>query len=195
MKSVQKLGDAAVRWALPEDAEPRALLAALKSLQGVTDAVVTETHACVHFVPGHAPDLSVLVPAWQVGRAAKLVTIAVRYDGEDLEEVSERSDMTPDEVVALHVEREYTVRMVGFLPGFAYLREVHPRIQAPRRATPRTRIPAGAIGIAAGYTGVYPFASPGGWNLVGTAVGFEAFSPERGATLALGDRVRFVRAK
>jgi 5-oxoprolinase (ATP-hydrolysing) subunit A len=98
-----------------------------------------------------------------------------------------------EEVVVLHASREYTVRTVGFLPGFAYLGEVDARIAVPRLSTPRTRVPALAVGLAGRRTGIYPFASPGGWNLLGTAVDFTPFRPDSGAQLRLGDRVRFER--
>jgi UPF0271 protein len=80
---------------------------------------------------------------------------------------------------------------VGFLPGFAYLRAPDPPFQLARRGSPRARVPAGSVGVAGPYTGIYPFASPGGWNLLGTAVDFVPFTVERGAALALGDVVRF----
>jgi KipI family sensor histidine kinase inhibitor len=78
------------------------------------------------------------------------------------------------------------------MPGFAYLRGLDPRLVIPRRATPRPRVPAGAVAIGGPYTGVYPLASPGGWHLLGTAIGAALFDVRSGATLALGDRVTFV---
>ena len=195
MRKVERVGDTALRWALPADAEPRALLAALKSMGGVIDAVVTESHACVYYDPNQPPDLSILVPTWKAVPAPRSVVVRVRYDGEDLTELAERSDMKKEELISLHHGREYTVKMIGFLPGFAYLREVHPRIAAPRRAKPRPKVPAGSVATAAGYGGIYPFASPGGWNLLGTAIEFQPFSSEGKATLALGDRVRFERVQ
>src|SRR5262249_15474442 len=96
-----------------------------------------------------------------------------------------------DDVERVHSATVYAVRLVGFVPGFAYLGPVDPRLALPRRPTPRPRIDAGSIALAAGYTAVYPFASPGGWNLVGRAVDFAPCDVDRGARLALGDRVRF----
>jgi UPF0271 protein len=193
---LERLGDAAFRWEIDDATDRRSLGEGLRALEGVIDAVVTERHAGVVVRPDGAFDPSCLEHlATRRAPEPREHVIAVRYDGADLDEVATRAGTSPDEVVRLHAARTYTVSFVGFLPGFGYLREVDPRIAIPRRATPRTRVPKGAVGIAAGYTGVYPFASPGGWNLVGTAVGFSAFDPARGATLALGDRVRFEHAR
>ena len=110
---------------------------------------------------------------------------------DDLDEVASRASMTRDDVIALHARGTYVVRYVGFQPGFAYLGPVDARLALPRRATPRPRVEAGAIGVATGFTAVYPFASPGGWHLIARAIDFTPFDPARGALLAVGDRVRF----
>lgn len=189
------LGDGAVRVELPAGVEPAAALDALRSLPGVRDAVVTEKHACLILDDGApGPDLEGALAAARGRELAPAEhVIRVRYDGPDLDAIAARAGLSAEEVVALHVAPLYTVRVVGFLPGFAYLGDVDPRIAAPRLPSPRVRVPAGAVGIAGARTAVYPFASPGGWNLVGTAVGFTAFDPGRGSALRLGDRVRFVR--
>lgn len=194
----EPMGDGALRLVLPGQLEPRAVLAALRAEPGVVDAVVSEAHACVYFDPAAPPEdprrvLGRLVAQPASGVEPPLVTVRVRYDGPDLAAVAERVGLPVDEVVRLHVSREYTVRTVGFLPGFAYLGEVDERIAVPRLATPRTRVPALAVGLAGRRTGIYPVASPGGWNLLGTAVDFTAFRPDTGAQLRLGDRVRFER--
>ncbi|HEX3344918.1 MAG TPA: carboxyltransferase domain-containing protein, partial [Polyangiaceae bacterium] len=119
-------------------------------------------------------------------------TVRVRYDGLDLDEVAAASGLSRHEVGAVHRVAAYEVAAIGFLPGFAYLRGLDPRLVLPRRATPRTRVPALSVAVAGPYTGVYPFASPGGWHLLGTAVGFAPFDATTGAALSLGDRVRFV---
>jgi UPF0271 protein len=194
----EPLGEGALRLVLPERLAPRAVLAALRAEPGVVDAVVSEAHACVYFDPAAPPEdprrvLGRLVALPASGVEPPLVTVRVRYDGPDLAAVAERVGLPVDEVVRLHASREYTVRTVGFLPGFAYLGEVEERIAVPRLATPRTRVPALAVGLAGRRTGIYPVASPGGWNLLGTAVDFTAFRPDTGAQLRLGDRVRFER--
>jgi biotin-dependent carboxylase-like uncharacterized protein len=129
--------------------------------------------------------------------AGPLRTIDVVYDGEDLGELARDIGHSVDEVIELHLAREYEVEVLGFLPGFAYLGELDPALQRPRRATPRKRVPAFSVGIAGRYTGVYPSASPGGWHLLGTAGAVRLFDPCSDAPVLLqpGDRVRFRRVE
>jgi len=100
--------------------------------------------------------------------------------------------ITEDEVVRRHASGDYTVAMLGFLPGFPYLLGLDPSIALPRRATPRTSVPAGSVGIGSAQTGIYPCASPGGWHLIGHTPArlFDARLAQP-ALLAPGDRVRF----
>ena len=97
----------------------------------------------------------------------RTVTIRVRYDGEDLAEVAELTGLTPSAVIAAHTGRPWRAAFCGFAPGFAYLDGGDPRLVVPRRETPRTAVPAGAVGLADGYSGIYPRRSPGGWQLIG----------------------------
>jgi UPF0271 protein len=196
--ALEPFGDAAWRARLPEGVSSRALLEALRVLPGVLDVVVSERHALVCFDPTAPPEgvEEAIERASSQPDAApppREHVISVRYDGADLDEVAGLAHLKPEDVVALHTGATYVVAAIGFLPGFAYLRGLDPRLVVPRRETPRPRIAALSVGIAGPYSGVYPFASPGGWNLVGTAVGFVPFDARTGASLALGDRVRFRR--
>jgi KipI family sensor histidine kinase inhibitor len=123
------------------------------------------------------------------------IEVEVRYDGEDLEFVATAVGLDVDEVVALHNAADYVVAFCGFAPGFGYLRGLDPRLHLPRRATPRTRVPAGSVAIAAEYTAVYPRPSPGGWHLLGSTDRM-MFDPDRSppALFAPGVHVRFVAA-
>lgn len=126
-----------------------------------------------------------------------VVEIAVRYDGEDLSAVAELCGLEVAEVVALHTGSDLVSAFCGFAPGFAYLSGLgEPLVSVPRRQTPRTRVPAGAVAIAGGYTAVYPSASPGGWHLIGhtDAVLWDPTAAEP-ALLPPGTRVRFVEAR
>lgn len=121
------------------------------------------------------------------------VTIPVRYDGPDFADVAALWDVTPDEVVRLHSGTAFHVAFCGFAPGFGYLTGLPRQLHVPRRATPRTRVPVGAVALAGPYTGVYPRSSPGGWQLIGTT-DTVLWDPARepAALLAPGTRVRFV---
>lgn len=123
------------------------------------------------------------------------VVLEVAYDGPDLAEVARLTGLRECEVVAAHTGTVWHVAFAGFAPGFAYLVGGDPRLVVPRRATPRTRVPAGAVGLAGEFSGVYPRASPGGWQLLGTtATSMWDLEREPAALLAPGDRVRFVEA-
>lgn len=123
-------------------------------------------------------------------------TIRVRYGGDgapDLYDVCERTGLSEREVIERHQAAEYRVYFVGFAPGFAYLGDLDPRLIVPRRRTPRTVVPAGSVAIGGAHTGIYPFALPGGWNIIGRTEQI-LFDPNRDppALLAPGDRVRFI---
>lgn len=133
------------------------------------------------------------LPSMAVSTAAFAThSIPTRYDGADLDEVAERVGLAREEVIRRHVAGEYHVLAIGFLPGWAYLGPLDPSLALPRRSTPRTRIPAGAVAIMGAQTGIYPRVSPGGWNLIGSTdvVLFDA-NRQRPALFHAGDRVRF----
>jgi KipI family sensor histidine kinase inhibitor len=105
--------------------------------------------------------------------------VLVAYDGPDVARVCSMHGIDLGRLVAMHTEPEYRVESIGFLPGFAYLSGLPAQLVTPRLATPRRRVPAGSVGIGGSRTGVYPFASPGGWNLIGRtdAVLFDVSRP------------------
>lgn len=126
--------------------------------------------------------------------AAATHVIEAAYDGPDLDEVAAALGIAAAEVIARHTGSEYVAELVGFLPGFAYLSPLGPwGLTIPRRASPRPKVPAGSIGVAGGFTGIYPFASPGGWNLIARAIDAVPFDPalDPPALIRPGDRVRF----
>jgi KipI family sensor histidine kinase inhibitor len=123
------------------------------------------------------------------------VEIPVCYGGEygpDLSDVSAMRGMTPAQAIELHASATYRVYFLGFAPGFAYLGELPHALVTPRLAKPRRSVPPGSVGIAGSQTGVYPFATPGGWRLLGRTP-IAMFRPDRNAMslLSVGDRVRF----
>lgn len=125
----------------------------------------------------------------------RVIEIPVCYDPEfalDLEVVARRSGLAPAEVIARHSAAEYRVSAIGFTPGFPYLSGLPRELATPRRGTPRTEVPAGAVAIGGTQTGVYPRAAPGGWNIIGrTAMRFFDVERDPPALLRAGDTVRF----
>ena len=93
--------------------------------------------------------------------------IEVDYSGPDLEEVSSLTGLSAEEVVAAHTGQLWTVAFCGFAPGFGYLHGEDERLRVPRRSTPRTKVPTGAVGLADDWSGIYPRSGPGGWQLIG----------------------------
>ena len=126
------------------------------------------------------------------GRELKIPTCYGGEFGPDLNEVATLHDLTPAQAIELHASVTYVVYFLGFVPGFAYLGELPEALATPRLDSPRRSTPAGSIGIAGNQTGVYPFATPGGWRLIGRTP-IAMFRPDRKAMsfLAIGDRVRF----
>lgn len=135
-------------------------------------------------------------PAEQGQQEGSTVEIPVRYDGEDLAEAAELLGCSPEELVQRHLEEDWTVAFCGFAPGFGYLAGSRFTWSTARRSTPRTQVPAGALGLAGEFTGIYPRESPGGWQLIGTAL-VDIFRPDRDppALLVPGATVRFVERR
>lgn len=128
----------------------------------------------------------------ETSRASRVHRIPVRYDGIDLQSVAAATELPAERVIALHTARTYTVDLLGFVPGFAYLSELDPALQIPRRPQPRPRVAAGSVAIAGMQTAVYPLDTPGGWHIIG-ATSTVMFDPARESPslLAPGDSVRF----
>ncbi len=136
-------------------------------------------------------------PATENGVYQKeVVTIPVCYGGrfgEDLLQVATHNNLTVEEVVSLHCSKEYLVYMIGFLPGFPYLKGLSQKLHTPRLADPRLKVPRGSVGIGGDQTGVYPIESPGGWNLIGQTP-LTLFNPASPSPFLIkaGDYIRFV---
>ncbi|MFI6340397.1 allophanate hydrolase subunit 1 [Streptomyces sp. NPDC050535] len=141
--------------------------------------------------------LAARLASWDIpplpARAEQAIEIPVRYDGPDLADVAALWGVPDDEVSKIHSAAGFRVAFCGFAPGFGYLTGMPSKYDVPRRATPRTTVPAGSVALAGPYTGVYPRSSPGGWQLIGTtdAVLWD-HARVPAALLAPGTRVRFV---
>ncbi|NMK47175.1 5-oxoprolinase subunit PxpB [Achromobacter sp. Bel] len=191
----------------------RTCLAAARKLRaaqlpGVTDVVPSFVAVAVHYRPdgrGNGPSCTRLTASINAllaeGIAAdaldgRLIDVPVCYGGEhgpDLPEVARAAGVTEDEIVALHSQPRCMVFMLGFAPGHAYLGVHDPKLDIPRRPSPRTVVPTGAVAVANRQTVIYPNRLPGGWNIIG-ATPLTLFDPERAPASLLqpGDSVRFV---
>ncbi len=201
--------------ALVCESPPPATLACQERIWAVAEAARQWPHV-VEVVPGMnnltivfdplAADASVLASkltaAWespaQVQARPREIEIPVHYGGEfgpDLADVAAHAGLDAEEVVKRHAQGEYVVFFLGFQPGFAYLGGLDASLHTPRRAAPRIEVPAGAVGIGGAQTGIYPAASPGGWQLIGRT-DVKLFDPARTPPTLLqpGDRVRFTVA-
>ncbi|GAA1752705.1 allophanate hydrolase subunit 1 [Aeromicrobium alkaliterrae] len=183
-------GDRAVLLDCDDAAEARAWFAAL---QEQTDATLGARTVLVRGVPAEIRRIiGGTTPGEVAGQARSEVVVPVTYDGPDLAEVARLTGLTPDQVVQAHTGTPWTVAFTGFAPGFAYLTGGDPRLQVPRRDTPRARVPVGAVALAGPYSGVYPRESPGGWQLLGrTDVPLWDLDRDPPALLLPGAQVRF----
>jgi KipI family sensor histidine kinase inhibitor len=128
-------------------------------------------------------------------RSGDTVELPVHYDGADLGDAAELLGLTADQLVERHTGRVWTVAFCGFAPGFGYLTQPGGGWDVPRRATPRTAVPAGSVALAGEFSGVYPRESPGGWQLIGrTDVAVFDLTRDPAALFRPGTRVRFVGA-
>jgi inhibitor of KinA len=137
------------------------------------------------------------LPILPQGIHTKTISVPVCYDtvfGFDLESVAVLHSLNTEEVIRLHTSTGYQVYLIGFLPGFAYLGAVPPQIATPRKSQPRLKVPAGSVGIADWQTGIYPFDSPAGWQIIGrTPLPLFDAEAESLTLLRVGDRVQFYR--
>jgi KipI family sensor histidine kinase inhibitor len=208
--SISALGDSAITITLAEVAAPastayaRAAARALRAanLAHVEEVVAAYTAVTVFFDALHASTDEVSNSVREILRNAELAgsdeaqtrlhTVRTVYDGPDLDDVAAATGLRTVDVIEIHSSRTYDVDLLGFVPGFAYLSELDARLELPRRATPRQRVPAGSVAVASRLTGLYPFDTPGGWHLIGKtdALLFDPRRPEP-SLFKPGDKVRF----
>lgn len=165
------------------------------ALEDSTDAVLGAQTVLLRGVPERLRAVvSSTTPAESASRVDQpVLEIPTTYDGEDLAEVSELTGLSAAEIIAAHTGSIWTVAFGGFAPGFAYLTGGDPRLAVPRRDSPRAVVPAGAVGLAGEFSGVYPRESPGGWQLIGrTTLAMWDLDRDPPALLHAGGLVRFV---
>lgn len=180
-----------------------ALAGALRKRRDVRQAIAGYASVTVHFDPDRithealgAAIKRLAAKRPPVEEPGRLHRIPVVYDGQDMDEVSSRLKLSPQDIIAMHTRPIYRVFLVGFVPGWAYLGPLPEELELPRRHVPRTLVPAGSVAIAGRQTGIYPLPSPGGWHLIGrTSV--KLFLPDRDppCLFRAGDRVKFFAAR
>jgi inhibitor of KinA len=202
------LGDSAVLLALPGQAAVNALVKRIEKARpgGFIECVPAFDSIAICFDPLRITpaELMASLAKWLARatssklkiRSGREIAIPVCYGGSfgpDLADVAARAGLEVAQVVKLHTAGRYVVRAIGFMPGFPYLAGLDSRLHTPRRATPRTQIPAGSVGIGGAQTGIYPLASPGGWNLIGRTplALFRPSNPDQPTLLQPGDHLRF----
>jgi KipI family sensor histidine kinase inhibitor len=200
MISLRPLGDRAflAQFATEDEAARWVAAARNRSWTGVDDVVMAYQTAAVYADPEHVDlddleqRLRALAPETQGRGPGRLIVLPVLYDGPDLAEVAERVSLTEAEVIALHSGSEYLVFAIGFSPGYPYTGYLPARLSGlPRRASPRTLVPAGSVAMAGRQTGVYSQDSPGGWHVLGRTP-LTIVDVERGYfPIRAGDRIRF----
>ncbi|BCW81737.1 5-oxoprolinase/urea amidolyase family protein [Arthrobacter sp. NicSoilC5] len=154
-----------------------------------TVLITTDSPHAARDLATHVRSIDLEAPA---GTESTLVTIDVVYDGEDLDEVAKLTGLDRQGVVAAHTGQLWTAAFAGFAPGFAYLTGEDSRLEVPRRHSPRTAVPAGAVALGGAYSAVYPRQSPGGWQLIGrTEAAMWDLDRENPALIRPGDTVRF----
>jgi KipI family sensor histidine kinase inhibitor len=166
-------GDAALLAEPDEPATVLALAAAARDEPGVLEVVPAARTVLVRAEPAaigrlarRLPQLAATLPP-APGSAGEPVVLDVHYDGADLADTAAELGLDPDGLVRRHISGRYVVAFCGFAPGFAYLTGLDESLHVARLREPRTRVPAGSVGIAGEFTGVYPRPSPGGWRLLG----------------------------
>jgi KipI family sensor histidine kinase inhibitor len=198
---IRPFGDRALLVELPDTDHVVAYVDALgRERAGVADVVPAAETVLV--VADEGEDVASLrkalarvrpEPARTAAPDGDVVEIEVRYDGPDLADVARLTRLSEDEVVAAHTGATWRVAFGGFAPGFAYLVGTDDRLHVPRRDSSRTAVPAGAVGLAGDYSGVYPRESPGGWQLIGTTdARMWDLDRDPPALLSPGATVRFV---
>ena len=192
-------GERALLVELSDLDEVLALAEAVRGLAGIEDVVPGERTLLVTVaVPGDLESVRRALPemtgaSMSVVAGARTLEIRVTYDGPDLADVAAQTGLTVADVIAAHQATPWRVGFGGFAPGFAYLVDGDPRLEVPRRPEPRPSVPAGSVGLAGRYSGIYPRPSPGGWQLIGhTDAALFDVDATPPALLQPGMTVRFV---
>ena len=202
---IQPLGDTALlaelgtRLDTALNTRAIALADALKKRRDVRQAIAGYASVTVHFDPDQTTHDSLATAIRRLAakrppmsEPGRLHRIPVTYDGQDLDDVAARLELSRERIVEIHTSAIYRVFLVGFVPGWAYLGPLAEELELPRRQVPRTLVPAGSVAIAGRQTGIYPLPTPGGWHLIGRT-NVKLFLPDSDppCLFRAGDRVKF----
>jgi inhibitor of KinA len=205
--NILPLGDHAVMVEYPQQIDPHIhrqvmhLFHYIKALElpDITDLIPAYASLTIVYAPGFSGVESLIAsapPLTDPVYIPRLLEIPVCYDlsmAPDLQHMADQKGLSVEEIVRLHTSIDYTVYMLGFLPGFPYMGKVDDRIATSRLKKPRTEVPAGSVGIAGSQTGIYPMASPGGWNIIGrTPIRMFDAGKDEPCFCNPGDQVRFI---
>lgn len=197
---IRAFGERALLIELPDFAGVQALLARIHDLPGAIDIVpaaktiMVNLDTAVLSLAGAIDEIQARAKeATEVTVRGKRVEIPVEYSGEDLAQVAELHGMSVAELIEWHTSQDFTAAFGGFAPGFCYLLPTEKTLVTPRLSSPRAKIPAGSVGLAGEFSGIYPGDSPGGWQLIGhTDAPLWDLSRPSPALITPGDSVRFV---
>ena len=207
---LKPLGDLSILIQLGDEIDPilnqrvHALDALLQIIPGIIETVPAYCTVLVHYdsltttyneIKNQIEEKLALIDdaTHRPSRRLKIPVLYGNASGLDFETVAKTLALSPSELIRLHSEREYTVYMMGFTPGFPYLGILNEKLTLPRMSTPRTRVLAGSVAIAGSQTGIYPVDSPGGWHILGWTP-LKLFDPlsESPFLFAPGDTVKFI---
>lgn len=207
---LKPLGDSSILIQLGDEIDPilnqrvHALDSLLQNIPGIIETVPAYCTILIHYDPlgttynqiKNLIEEKISLLDESTHRPSRRLEIPVLYgnaSGLDFETVATTLALSPSELIRLHSEREYTVYMMGFTPGFPYFGILNEKLTLPRMSTPRTRVPAGSVAIAGSQTGIYPVDSPGGWHIIGYTP-LKLFDPtsEDPFLFAPGDVVKFI---
>jgi 5-oxoprolinase (ATP-hydrolysing) subunit B len=175
----------------------------VEKFPGLLEWTLGFTTLLLEFLPSQKPNLKALESFFlrqstDVLPSPSLIEIPVVYDGPDLAWVAQMVGLTEKQVIDCHSEPIYTIDLLGFAPGFPYLSGLPTRLHLPRRANPRVKVPPGSVAIGGAHAGIYPWASPGGWHLLGSTprllcdITLAQNAPEQAFLLRPGGSLRFV---
>ena len=209
MMSFQPFGDSALLINFAQRVDPQVNQEVIQWCRAIASAQLPGVTYCsaaycsltvgYHFDTISYQDLCLAIKALEIDQGLKGQTRSLRvpvcYEGifaPDIDELSQQTGLTTEEIVTLHTAQTYHVYMIGFLPGFAYMGKVAEALKCKRKETPRLRVPAGAVGLAGLQTGIYPSEAPGGWQIIGQTP-WEIFDPNSKSPCRFqpGDQVTF----